>query len=111
MTSKEEYLLEHPTPVKFTLKDRNLILGLIARQEDLASRFKIARIRRGRIFVLLSGYDMCDLMCQVERAAGREMNPKKRRNLKKLRLKFALLFDLQSFRTATETDYWSSDED
>lgn len=31
MTSKEEYLPERPTPVKFTLKDRNLILGLIAR--------------------------------------------------------------------------------
>ena len=111
MTSKEEYLPERPTPVKFTLRDRKLILGIIARQRDLASRFKAVRIRRGGILVLLSGYEMGDLMCRIERAAGRETNPKKRRNLKKLRLKFPLLFDLPSLRTATETDYWSSDED
>lgn len=111
MTSKEEYLPERSTPVKFTLKDRNLILGLSSLQDDLASRFRLARIRRGRILVLLSGYDMGDLMCQVERGAGGEKDPKKRRNLKKLRMKFPLLFDLQSFLIATDTDYGSSDED
>jgi hypothetical protein len=111
MTSKEEYLPERPTPVQFTSKDRNLIIGLPSLKDGLANQFRLARIMRGRILVLLSGYDMGDLMCQVEKAAGREKDPKKRRNLKKLRLKFPLLFDLQSFFAATDNDYGSSDED
>ena len=111
MTSKEEYLPERPTPVQFTLRDRNLIPDLPSLQDDLATRFRSAQITRGRIFVLLSGYDMGDLMCQVERAASREKDQKKRRNLKKLLMKFPLLFDLHSFFTTTDTDYGSSEED
>jgi len=111
MTGKEEYLPERPTPVKFTLKDRTLILGLRSLQSNLAIRIRLARIRRGRILVPLSGYDMGDLICQVELAAGREKDPKKRRNLKKLRMKLPLLFDLQSFFTATDTDYGRLDDD
>jgi len=111
MTCKEEYLPERPTPVKFTLKDRKLILGLRSLPDHLGSRIRLARIGRGSILVPLSGYDMGELMCQVEIAAGREKDPKKRRNLKKLRRKFPLLFDLQSFFTATDTDYGRSDED
>ncbi|HTX19338.1 MAG TPA: hypothetical protein VMG34_11820 [Bacteroidota bacterium] len=111
MVGKEEYLPERPTPVKFTLKDRKLILGLRTLESTLANRIRLARIGRGRIVVSLSGYDMAELMCQVELAAGREKDPEKRRDLKKLRRKFPLLFDLQSFFTATDTDYGISDDD